>query len=28
MDSSSSMNQERPEKESLNQAVEDDDLPF
>ena len=27
-DSSSSMNQERPEKESLNQAVEDDDLPF
>ena len=28
MDSFSSMNQERPEKESLNQAVEDDDLPF
>ena len=28
MGSSSSMNQERPEKESLNQAVEDDDLPF
>ena len=28
IDSSSSMNQERPEKESLNQAVEDDDLPF
>ena len=27
-DPSSSMNQERPEKESLNQAVEDDDLPF
>ena len=27
-DSSSAMNQERPEKESLNQAVEDDDLPF
>ena len=28
LDSSSSMNQERPQKESLDQTVEDDDLPF
>ena len=27
-DSSPSMNQERPQKENLNQTVEDDDLPF